>query len=54
MLQSLRVALRREEEPETSGLDNLGSLAAALGLVESIESGAPVQITPRPPRDRRG
>ncbi len=44
MLQALFAAIESGEEPETGASDNLGSLAAMLGLVESIESGAPVEV----------
>lgn len=44
VLQALIAAIERGEEPETGASDNLGSLAAMLGLVESIESGAPVEV----------
>jgi predicted dehydrogenase len=44
VLQALIAAIESGEEPETGASDNLGSLAAMLGLVESIESGAPVEI----------
>ena len=44
VLQALIAAIERGEEPETAASDNLGSLAAMLGLVESIESGAPVEV----------
>lgn len=44
VLQALIAAIESGEEPETCASDNLGSLAAMLGLVESIESGAPVEI----------
>jgi predicted dehydrogenase len=44
VLQALIATIESGEEPETSATDNLGSLAAMLGLVESIESGAPVQV----------
>jgi hypothetical protein len=37
-------AIESGEEPETAASDNLGSLAAMLGLVESIESGAPIEV----------
>jgi predicted dehydrogenase len=43
-LQALIAAIESGEEPETGASDNLGSLAAMLGLVESIESGAPVEV----------
>jgi hypothetical protein len=43
VLQALISAIERGEEPETVASDNLGSLAAMLSLVESIESGAPVE-----------
>jgi predicted dehydrogenase len=44
VLQALRATVRSGEEPETGASDNLGSLAAMLGLIESIESGAPVEV----------
>ncbi len=44
VLQALVSAVEGGEEPETGASDNLGSLAAMLGLVESIESGAPVEV----------
>jgi predicted dehydrogenase len=44
VLQALITAIQSDEEPETAASDNLGSLAAMLGLVESIESGAPVEV----------
>jgi predicted dehydrogenase len=44
VLQALISAIESGEEPETGTSDNLGSLAAMLGLVESIESGAPVEV----------
>ena len=44
VLQALIAAIESGEEPETDASDNLGSLAAMLGLVESIESGAPVEV----------
>jgi predicted dehydrogenase len=44
VLQAMVSAIQSGEEPETSASDNLGSLAAMLGLVESIESGAPVEV----------
>jgi predicted dehydrogenase len=44
VLQALIGAIESGEEPETGASDNLGSLAAMLGLVESIESGAPVEL----------
>ncbi len=44
VVQALISAIESGEEPETSASDNLGSLAAMLGLVESIESGAPTKM----------
>jgi predicted dehydrogenase len=44
VLEAMVSAIQSGEEPETSASDNLGSLAAMLGLVESIESGAPVEV----------
>ncbi len=44
MLQALIAAIETGAEPETAASDNLGSLAAMLGLVESIESNAPVEL----------
>jgi predicted dehydrogenase len=44
VLQALIAAVESGEEPETAASDNLGSLAAMLGLVDSIESGAPVEV----------
>ena len=44
VLQALISAIQSGEEPETSASDNLGSLAAMLGLVESIESGVPIKV----------
>ena len=44
VLRALISAIESGEEPETSASDNLGSLAAMLGLVESIESGAPIEV----------
>ena len=44
VLHAMVCAIRSGEEPETSASDNLGSLAAMLGLVESIESGAPIEV----------
>ena len=43
-LQSLRAAVQNGEVPETSAADNVRTLAAVLGMVESIESGEPVEI----------
>jgi predicted dehydrogenase len=44
VLQALIAAVENGEEPETAASDNLGSLAAMLGLIESIESGEPVEV----------
>ncbi len=44
VLQALIAAIESGEEPETGASDNVGSLAAMLGLIESIESGAPVEV----------
>ena len=44
VLQAMISAIQSGEEPETSASDNLGSLAAMLGLVESIESGAQIEV----------
>jgi predicted dehydrogenase len=44
VLQALIAAIESREGPETGASDNLGSLAAMLGLIESIESGAPVEV----------
>ena len=44
VLQTLRAAVRDGEVPETSASDTLGSLAAMLTLVESIETGASVEV----------
>ena len=44
VLRALIAAIESSEEPETAASDNFGSLAAMLGLVESIESGAPVEL----------
>ena len=41
-LQALRAAIEVGEPPETAAADNVKSLAAMLGCVRSIESGAPV------------
>ncbi len=48
VLQALRTAVSDGEEPETAASENLGSLAAALGLVEAIETGGPVEIPAHP------
>ena len=44
VLQAMVSAIQSGEEPETSASDNLGSLAAMLGLIESIESGVPIEV----------
>ena len=44
VLQAMVSAIESGEEPETGASENLGSLAAMLGLVESIESGAPIEV----------
>ena len=44
VLQALISAIESGEEPETAASDNLGSLAAMLGLIESIESGVPAEV----------
>ena len=44
VLHAMISAIHSGEEPETNASDNLGSLAAMLGLVESIESGAPIEV----------
>jgi predicted dehydrogenase len=44
VLQALISAIESGEEPETGASDNLGSLAAMLGLVESIDTGMPVEV----------
>ena len=44
VLQALIAAIESGEKPETVASDNLGSLAAMLSLVESIESSAPAEI----------
>ena len=44
VLHAMITAIESGEEPETTASDNLGTLAAMLGLVESIESGAPVEL----------
>jgi hypothetical protein len=44
VLHALITAIESGEEPETAASDNLGSLAAMLSLVESIESSAPAEI----------
>jgi predicted dehydrogenase len=44
VLHAMISAVESGEEPETGASDNLGSLAAMLALVESIESGAPVEV----------
>ena len=44
VLDALIAAVESGEEPETAASDNLGSLAAMLGLIESIESGAPFEV----------
>jgi hypothetical protein len=44
VMQALIAAIESGEEPETAASDKLSSLAAMLGLVESIESGAPVEV----------
>lgn len=54
VLQALRAAVRNGEEPETAASDNVSSLAAALGLIESIETGGPVEVTAHPSRHERG
>jgi predicted dehydrogenase len=43
-LQALRAAIEGGEPPETAADDNVKSLAAMLGCVRSIESGAPVDV----------
>jgi len=37
-------ALRQDDEPETSGADNLKSFAMVLAAVQSIESGREVAL----------
>jgi hypothetical protein len=44
-LQALRRAVESGESPETAARDNVRSLAVVLGCVESIESGAPVDVS---------
>jgi predicted dehydrogenase len=44
VLHAMISAVESGEEPETGASDNLGGLAAMLGLIESIESGAPVEV----------
>ena len=44
VLHAMISAIQGGEEPETGASDNLASLAAMLGLVESIESGAPIEV----------
>ena len=44
VLHAMIRAIQSGEGPETDASDNLGSLAAMLGLVESIESGAPIEV----------
>lgn len=44
VLQAFRAAVHNGTEPETAASDNIRSLAATLGLVESVESGAPVDV----------
>ncbi len=44
VLHAMISAVQSGEEPETGAADNLGSLAAMLGLVESIEGGAPIEV----------
>jgi predicted dehydrogenase len=44
VLEAVASAIQSGEEPETGASDNLGSLAAMLGLVEFIESGAPIEV----------
>lgn len=45
LLDILKAAVERNEEPETSGRDNLHTLAICLGAMRSIEEGIRVDLT---------
>lgn len=45
LLHTLKAALERDAEPETSGRDNLNTLAISLGAMRSIETGVRVELS---------
>ena len=46
-LTELAAALKEARQPETSGRDNLGTLAVVLAAVESAGRGEPVELPGR-------